>query len=237
MTALLPALPNAEGIFWLVLTCALYALGARVRARLGGSLYAQPLIWASLVLIIILLLGDVPLTAYRSGGDWLIVALALSTVAIGVPIYDNRHIIRALAKPFLWALAAGATGATLLAVIPAYVLGLNDVLVATLATKSVTTPIAMGLAQEIGGLPVLAMLIVVFTGNIAVLMSPLLFRLAGIGTSDTNDIAARGLALGVVATGIGTAEAVRASHLMGSFAGLAMGVNGVLTGLLLPLFF
>jgi len=101
-----------------------------------------------------------------------------------------------------------------------------------LATKSITSPMAFGVADEIGGLPVLAMGVVIVTGNFGVLVAPKIFATFGL-----TDERAQGLALGVVTHGIGTAEAVRRSALMGSFAGLAMGVNGVLTSLILPFVF
>ncbi|MBE8191736.1 MAG: LrgB family protein [Alphaproteobacteria bacterium] len=228
----LPPIPDDVGLFWLFTTCLLYALAVQIRAKLGGSLYAQPLLWVAALLLGGLYWADIALSDYQKGGDWLLLALALSTTAIAAPIYSNRHIIRAAAKPFLASLLVGSSAAVILAVASAYILGLDDMITATLATRTTTTPIAMGLADEIGGLPVLAMLIAIFAGNITVLMAPFLFRLVGVV-----DVRAQGVALGVIGSGIGTAEAVRQSHLAGSFAGLAMGVNGVLTGALLPLFF
>lgn len=228
----LPLWPDAEGIFWLVVTLGLYAALVRLRQRLNDASWAQPLIWGAGFLIAALLVFDIDLVRYQKGGDWLIYLLALSTVSIAVPIFDNRHVIKAAAVPFLLAMGLGSILAAGSAVAMAVLLDFDTALRATLATKSITSPFAYGTAQEIGGLPVLAMGIVIVTGNFGVLVAPQIFARFGL-----TDPRAQGLALGVATHGIGTAEAVRRSALIGSFAGLAMGVNGVLTSLVLPLVF
>lgn len=228
----LPAWPGLEGLFWLLLTLALYRGLSILRARLQETAWAQPLIWGAIILCALLLGLDIDLARYQLGGDWLIYTLALSTVSIGVPIYDNRHVIRAAAVPFVTAMGLGSVLAAGSAVAMAGWLDFDAALRATLATKSITSPMAFGVADEIGGLPVLAMGVVIVTGNFGVLVAPKIFATFGL-----TDERAQGLALGVVTHGIGTAEAVRRSALMGSFAGLAMGVNGVLTSLILPFIF
>ena len=228
----LPAWPGLEGMFWLLLTLALYRALSWLRARLNETGWAQPLIWGAIIIAVVLVGLDIELARYQLGGDWLIYILALSTVSIGVPIYDNRHVIRAAAFPFLAAMCLGSALAAGSAVMMAGLLDFDAALRATLATKSITSPMAFGVASEIGGLPVLAMGIVIVTGNFGVLVAPKIFDVFGI-----TDPRAQGLALGVVTHGIGTAEAVRRSALIGSFAGLAMGVNGVVTSLILPFVF
>jgi putative effector of murein hydrolase len=228
----LPAWPDAAGIFWLAVTIALYVGLVRWRKKADNAAWAQPLLWGAGLIMAALLVFDIDLAVYQKGGDWLIYILALSTVSIAVPIYDNRHVIRAAAKPFFAAMTVGSFWAVASAWGLASWLDFDAALRATLATKSITSPFAYGAAEEIGGLPVLAMGIVIVTGNFGVLVAPHVFSFFGL-----HDIRAQGLALGVAAHGIGTAEAVRRSALMGSFAGLAMGLNGVLTSLVLPLVF
>ena len=228
----LPAWPGAEGLFWLALTVALYAGFSLLRRRLNDSAWLQPLLWVSATLIAILWFGDIALVDYQLGGNWLVVLLGLSTVSIGVPIYDHFPVIRQAAGPFLAAMGIGSVSAVSIALAMAHFMQLDSLLVASVATKSITSPLAYSVAIEIGGLPGLAMGIVIITGNFAVLIGPKLFALTGIG-----DIRAQGLAYGVAGHGIGTAEAMRRSALMGSFAGLSMGLNGVLTSLVLPLAF
>lgn len=228
----LPVWPDAEGVFWLFATIVLYVFFVRVRNSVNQAGWAQPLLWVAALIIAALLIFDIDVTRYQKGGDWLIYILALSTVSIAVPIYDNRHVIRAAGGAFFLAMFIGSTLAAASAVAMASLVDFDTTLRATLATKSITSPFAYGASQEIGGLPVLAMGIVIVTGNLGVLVAGRLFAIFAL-----HDPRAQGLALGVVAHGIGTAEAVRRSSIMGSFAGLAMGVNGVLTSLVLPLVF
>ena len=225
----LPDLPGLEGALWIALTLALYALFSCLRAALGGNGLAQPLLWVSAILIAVLVLGDIELARYDRGGDWLLVLLALSTVSIGVPIYDNFPIIRQAAGAFLLAMAIGSVSAVAVALAMAHLMQLDAAIFATLSTKSITSPLAFGVTSEIGGLPALAMGVVIITGNFGVLVGPKLFALTKL-----HDERAQGLAYGVAAHGIGTAEAIRKSSLMGSFAGLSMGLNGVLTSIILP---
>lgn len=227
-----PALPDMQGLFWLSTTLFVYFVLVRLRRKTGDAGWSQPLLWAAGFIIAALWVFDIDLAAYRKGGDWLIYVLALSTVSIAVPIFDNRHIIRATAAPFLLAMTLGSLVAAGSAVAMAHWLDFDAALRATLATKSITSPFAFVVAEEIGGMASLAMGIVIVTGNFGVLVAPRLFAVFGL-----SDPRAQGLALGVAAHGIGTAEAVRRSALIGSFAGLAMGLNGVLTSLVLPLVF
>ena len=227
----LPDVPGWEGLFWLAATLALYGFFLRLRRHFNDSGLLQPLLWVSALLIAVLLIGDIPLSSYQLGGNWLVVILGLSTVSIGVPIYDNLPIIRQAVGAFFVAMLLGSVSAVGTALVMAYFLQLDAMIFAT-ATKSITSPLAFGVSNEIGGLAALAMGVVIITGNFAVLIGPKLFAMTGI-----SDIRAQGLAYGVAAHGIGTAEAMRRSALMGSFAGLSMGLNGVLTSLVLPVAF
>jgi len=100
---------------------------------------------------------------------------------------------------------------------------------ASLAPKSVTTPIAMGIAEKIGGLPSLTAVLVIFTGVLGAIVAGKVFAIARI-----SDPAIRGFSLGVASHGIGTARAFQVDEQTGAFAALAMGLNGLLTALLLP---
>jgi putative effector of murein hydrolase len=108
-------------------------------------------------------------------------------------------------------------------------LGGSTSIVLSLAPKSVTAPIAMGIAERIGGLPSLTAVLVVTTGILGAVLGPPLLRLLRV-----DDDAVQGFAIGVAAHGIGTARAFQISESAGAFAGLAMGLNGVVTALLLP---
>jgi len=142
---------------------------------------------------------------------------------------ENWPRVRANALPIGLALLAGSATAVVSAVGVAALLGADKVILASIAPKSVTTPIAMGIASELGGIPTLAAVLVILTGILgAVVVTPLMDAVG------IRDYAARGFAVGVASHGVGTARAFQVDPLAGTFAGLAMGLNGIVTALLVP---
>jgi len=146
-----------------------------------------------------------------------------------VPLYNNFPTVRRLFLPMMAALFAGCITAIASGVGIAWLAGADLVTLKSLAAKSVTTPIAMAVTQQIGGLPSLTAVFVILTGIVgAVLVTPL-FNALGI-----HDKQARGFAAGLAAHGIGTARAFQVSEISGTFAGIAMALNGLVTAVLIP---
>jgi putative effector of murein hydrolase len=128
------------------------------------------------------------------------------------------------------ALLAGSVTAIVSAVVVAWALGASRETLASLAPKSVTTPIAMAVSERLGGLPSLTAALVILTGIVGAMTATPLLDVLGI-----RDWRARGFGIGVAAHGIGTARAFQVDQLAGTFAGIAMGLNGLVTALLAPL--
>lgn len=217
-------------LLWLVATLAAYSIGLLLHHRAGGSPLVNPVAVAVALLVAVLLVTGTPYPAYFDGAQFVHFLLGPATVALAVPLYRNLpHVSRSL-LPMVVALAAGSVTAVVSAVGMAWALGGTPEILASLAPKSVTTPIAMGIAQRIGGLPSLTAVLVILTGIIgAMSATPLLDVLK------VRDPMARGFAVGVAAHGIGTARAFQVNQLAGTFAGIAMGLNGLATALLVPL--
>lgn len=223
---------SIDGVLWFTLTIVIYGLFVILRAYTGWDRVLQPLLWGAGLIMVIIVFSGTETATYMVGGDWLLWMLAPVTIAIAVPIYEARHVIKQAFFGFGVALLVGSSVAVFSALVVVFLVELPKPYLLSFATKSITAPIAMGVASEINALPKLAMAIVIITGNIGILSAPWLFQ-----RFKLTDLRAQGIALGVAAHGIGTAEALRQSALMGSFAGLAMGVNGVLTALVLPAIF
>ncbi len=167
---------------------------------------------------------------YFAGAQFIHFLLGPATVALAIPLYRNFERVKTSALPILGSLLAGSVTAIASAVIIARAMGASHELAASLAPKSVTAPIAMGLSEKIGGAPFLTTALVIATGVFgAVLLTPLM-RLLRI-----TDPAAVGMAAGLSAHGIGTARAFHIDSTAGAFAGIAMGLNGALTSVILPL--
>src|SRR5690606_8758036 len=158
------------------------------------------------------------------------VLLGPTTVALAVPLFLNLRRIRQLFWPVLITLLVAGVVATALGVLLAWLFGAERMMLMTLAPKSVTSPIAMLVAEQIGGVAALAAVFVLITGVLGAICGPELLKRIGV-----HHPAAQGMALGLTAHAVGTARALQDSEESGAFAALAMSLMGVATAVLLPL--
>ncbi|MEP0068786.1 LrgB family protein [Pyruvatibacter sp.] len=218
-----------SALIWLAITVVAYLGALAFARRVNGYPLANPVLVASVPVILAMLATDTPHAVYQEGGAWLLALLGPATVALAIPLFRNWPKVRAAAGPLFLAIGAGSVTAVSTALVTVWALGAETQTLLSLAPKSVTTPIAMGIAQTTHGLPLLAAAIVIVTGVIGAIIGPWLLNRLGI-----KDAQAHGVALGTAAHGIGTARAFQESEETGTFSGVAMGVNGIATALLLP---
>ncbi|MCB1545708.1 MAG: LrgB family protein, partial [Rhodoblastus sp.] len=188
------------------------------------------------VLISIALMGAIlvatgaPYQRYFEGAQFVHFLLGPATVAIAVPLVRHRALVRANLLPMAAALIVGAVVACASAVAIAAAFGAPRQVLVSLAPKSVTAGIAMAVSENLGGVPALTAVLVITTGILgAVIVTPLMNALR------IRDYAARGFAVGLASHGIGTARAFVVDEVAGTFAGIAMGLNGLATSLIVPL--
>lgn len=191
---------------------------------------ANPMLLSIVILATLLLATGTPYRAYFEGGQYVQFLLGPATVALAVPMHANLARIRRAAPAILPALLAGSATAALSAMLIARAMGASHTVVMSLAPKSVTTPIAMGIAEQIGGSPSLAAVFVLITGLTAVVIGPVIMQAMRV-----TDWQARGLAGGTAGHGLATARLLLVNETAGAFGGLAIGLNGVLTAVLVPL--
>ena len=220
---------GASPLLWLTATVLAYALAFALFQRAGQSPLLNPVALSVTLLIATLSLTGTSYATYFEGAQFLHFLLGPATVALAVPLYANFAAVRRTALPMLAALVAGVVTAVASAVGVATLLGASRETVLSLAPKSVTTPIAMGIAEQIGGIPSLTAALVILTGIIGGMAATRIYEALGI-----RDYRARGFAIGIAAHGIGTARAFQVSPVAGTFAGIAMALNGLLTALLVP---
>lgn len=219
-----------DPLLHLTLTLLAYLAGVWVYQWSGQSALLNPVVVAIMLLVGLLLVTDTSYSRYFEGAQFIHFLLGPATVALAVPLYQHFGRIRTQLLPILAGLLAGSLTAVVSATGLVWLLGGTRETLISMAPKSVTTPVAMGIAEQLGGLPSLTAVLVIMTGIIGAVTGPLLLRVLRI-----EDDAARGLALGVAAHGIGTARAFQINDLAGAFSGLAMGLNALLTALLVPL--
>jgi len=217
-------------LLWLTVTLLVYAATDALSQATGRHPLANPVLHAMWIIGVFLSLTGTSYQTYFGGAQFVHFLLGPATVALAVPLYENRRAIVAAIVPMLLALIVGSITAILSVVWLAQLAGLPDDVVRSLAPKSVTAGVAMGIAESIGGDPSFAAVAVILTGIIgAIVVTPLMNRLR------ISDFRARGFALGLTSHGIGTARAFQVNAIAGAFAGIAMSLNALLTSLLVPL--
>lgn len=220
---------SASPLFWLTMTLVAYQLAFQFYQRCSQRPIANPVLVSILLLVSLLTMTDTPYTQYFEGAQFVHFLLGPATVALAIPLYGQFRRLVSMAGPLAIALIGGSLMAMLSAVFVGHWFGGTLPTLLSLAPKSVTTPIAMGIAEQIGGHPSLAAVMVIVTGILGAMVAQTLYRWLNI-----RDDAVGGFALGVAAHGIGTARAFQINDTMGAFAALGMGLNGMLTAVALP---
>lgn len=218
----------AHSLFAVVLTLIAFQLALMLYRR-SGWLVLQPVMVGMLLVVATLTLVGVEYPRYREGAAPIAMLLGPATVALAVPLYRHLRRIRQLFWPIVITLVVGGLLCVALTLAIAWLLGAELSVLMSLAPKSATMPIAMLVAEELGGLASLAAVFVMLTGVIGTALGPLLLRWAGV-----EHPAARGLSYGINAHAIGTARALEEGDECGAFAALGMSLLGILIALLLP---
>lgn len=223
---------SASPLAGLTLTLVAYQVGMWVFERLGRRPALNPVMIAVLLIAGILMVTGIEYRTYFDGAQFVHFLLGPATVALAVPLYRQFQQVRRSAVALLVALLTGSAASALSAVAIAWALGASERTLLSLAPKSVTSPIAMGVSEQIGGLPSLTAVFVILTGIIAASFGTWVLNLVRV-----KDWRARGFGMGVAAHGIGTARALQVNEVAGAFAGLGMGLNGLATAILLPVLY
>ncbi|NJE62590.1 CidB/LrgB family autolysis modulator [Thermococcus sp. 21S7] len=216
---------NPVGI---TLTLVVFYLFSELHAR-KRAFYTNPVLLSIITIAAILKWFGIPYESYMEGAVILKFLLGPAVVSLAVPVYKGRETIRAYAREIALGIAIGGTVAILSAFYIARLLGGSEEVLLSIAPKSVTTAIAIGISEKIGGIPALTAVLVILTGIMGNALGPELLGLVRV-----RDRIARGLAMGVSSHGLGTARIIVEDELAGAVSGLAMALNGVFTSLLLP---
>jgi predicted murein hydrolase (TIGR00659 family) len=218
-----------EPLSALTMTLLAWLAALRLQALFRRHPLANPVLMAVAILSVGLLATGIDYRSYFQGAQFVHFLLGPATVALAVPLHRQWRGLRGAMLPAAIAIVLGGVFSSLLGVAIAAALGAAPDVVASLAPRSVTTPVAMGIAERIGGLPSLAAVVVLCSGVVGAAVGPLVLNWVGV-----RDWRARGIAMGTAAHGIGTARALSVNMTAGVFSGLAMGLNAVATALWLP---
>ena len=217
-------------LLWLTVTILAYCLCDRISEALRRAPLANPVLMSMCVVGLLVRGTGTPYATYFDGAQFIHFLLGPATVALAIPLYQHRQMVMRSILPMACALIAGSVTAMMSAVLIARLLGAPASVVISIAPKSVTAAVAMGISGRLGGDPALTAVLVILTGILgAIIVTPLMTRLR------ITDKRARGFAAGLAAHGIGTARAFQVDPLAGTFAGIAMGLNALLTAVIVPL--
>ena len=217
-------------LLWLTVTLLVYAIADAFSIWTGRHPFANPVLHSMWIIGTFLKLTNTSYTTYFGGAQFVHFLLGPATVALAVPLYENRKVVASAILPMLVALAAGSVTAVASVVVLAQAVGLPREVVLAMAPKSVTAGVAMGISESLHADPSLTAVAVILTGILGAITVTPLMNWMGI-----TDFRARGFAVGIAAHGIGTARAFQVDEVAGVFAGIAMSLNALVTSLLVPL--
>lgn len=218
---------SGSPLFGLTLTLGVYALAHAFYQKHSQAPLLNPVLWSILFVSCVLYANRTPYETYFAGAQFIHFLLGPAVVALAWPMWERRHQIIVLFKPLVISAAVAGIVGAFSAVSMAWAFGLPDGIVRSIAPKSVTAPVAMGIAEQLHGIPAMAAVFSVLTGLIGATTAPFIFQRIG-----SESIRERGFALGTASHGIGAARAMQVNSEAGAFAGLALGLQVVLTSLL-----
>lgn len=214
--------------FGITLSFIAYSIGLVINKKTRSPL-ANPLAISATMIIGFLVLTNIDFEYYHEGGKMIEFLLGPATVSLGIPLYKNLDRIKKNLWAILSSIFVGTVSSIVCTVVLSKVLGADEIILRSIASKSVTTPIAIEVTRIIGGIPSLTVVFVMISGIIGAMIGPEFCRWIGIKTKS-----AMGLAIGSSAHGIGTSRAIQEGDEVGAMSSLGMGLMGVCTAVLAP---
>ena len=221
---------SSSPLLWLTLTLIAYQAAYALYRRSDFNPLLNPVGLAIVVIVATLKFTDTPYHLYFDGAQFVHFLLGPAVVALAIPLYAQLEHLKRDALAIVVALLAGAVTAVASAIGVAWALGASETTLRSLVPKSITAPIAMGISEKLGGAPSLTAVLVIATGIVGAISAKYILN-----TLKISDHAVRGFSVGVAAHGIGTARAFQVSEQAGAFAGLAMGLHGLIAAVGMPL--
>lgn len=215
-------------MLWLTMTIGLYLLAGKLHKKWPNPLFT-PLVFAIIVIILILLVTDIPLETYNNGGRMLSLFVTPATVALAIKLERNFIYLKKYYPAILIGIFSGVLFHTVMIYIFAFLFNFDSAMVVTLIPKSITTAIAVGVSESLGGIVSLTVAVVVFTGVIGALIGQSVFKLFKI-----TDPVAQGVALGSSSHAMGTTKAIEIGEVQGAMSGLSIVITGIVVVILAP---
>ena len=218
-------------MFWLTLTIGSYLIADFIYRKSNLFPLLNPVALSVLLVSLILILFNIQYERYFDGAKFIHFLLGPATVSLAIPIYRKWDLIVSNSKAILISLILGSFFAIFITYVLSLQFKLQEELIFSLLPRSVTAPIAMGISEIIGGIPSLTAIITLITGVVGASLGVFVFDLMKLKKME-----ARGFSLGLASHGIGTARAMSRDKNAGVFAAVGMGLSGLITSIIVPLF-
>lgn len=216
-------------VTWITLTIGLYLIAGQLNKKWPNPLFT-PLAFSIVVIILILVITDIPLETYNIGGQFFNLFITPATVALAIKLHKNIDHLRKYYMAILTGIVTGVLFHTLLIFAFGLLFQFNEEMIATLIPKPITTAIAVGVSESLGGIISLTVGVVVFTGVIGAVIGPTIFKLFKI-----DDPVAQGIAMGSSSHAVGTTKAIELGEVQGAMSGLSIVLAGIVVVILAPL--
>jgi len=216
-------------LFGIILTLATFEVGKRIYNKFRLPIL-NPILIAILLIVGVLILFNIPLASYESGSNMLSLFLGPVTVILAVPLYKQLNLLKSHLFPILIGVTVGAITSITSVIVLGKLMGLEKVLLLSMAPKSITTPIGMELSRNIGGIQAITIVGIMITGITGAVMGPIVCQVFRIKNK-----VARGIGIGVSSHAVGTSKAIEMGEVEGAMSGLAIGLTGIATIVVLPI--
>lgn len=217
---------TSSPLFGIVLCVFTFELGVWLNKKLKTPI-CNPLLVAIALIIAVLQVFQIPLENFMVGGDVISLFLAPATAVLALSVYSQLEVLKKHFLPVVCGCLAGSIVSMVSAGALCMAFGLDDALTAAMIPKSVTTPIAMEISRQHGGLVAVTVAAVIFTGILGAILSPLLIKIFHISHP-----VAQGVGIGTSSHAVGTTKAVELGEIQGAMSGISIGVSGIITVLL-----
>jgi putative effector of murein hydrolase len=221
---------SATPLLWLVVTLSAYVMGRAIQRVCAGSAFASPVLIAIALAAAVVLATGTSYKTYFAGAQFINFLLGPATIALAIPLAKNARLIRENLHSIGLALFAGSITSVVSGVGIVWLLGGSRAVALSMAPKAVTTPIAVAVSEQIGGVPALTAALAILGGILAAIVGQHMLH-----SLKVKDWRAHGLAAGIAGSGVAAAQVAARNELGAAFAALGIGLNGLLTAILAPL--
>lgn len=216
-------------VFGVLISIIAYEIGVLIKQKFKLSIF-NPLLIAIIILILFLMKLNIKYSDYNNGAQVISFFLAPATVALALPLYKKFSLFKKNAVPIIVGILCGASSGIICVILLSKLFGLSGQLAKSLVPKSITTPIGMALAKQLGGIPSIAVVAIIVTGIFGSIIGPFLYK-----TLKINDKVAMGIAMGASSHAVGTAKALEIGEDEGAMSSLTIAISGIITVIIAPI--